>query len=134
MEAKTLFYITYLLTAVPLTVWVARTLSKNGQVFLVDVFRGNESIAEAVNRLLVVGFYLVNLGYICLWLKIDMPVTEMSMGIEVWASKIGCILLVLGVMHLFNVLVFHKLRESRLKEAERKELNAWHQSQEREKI
>jgi hypothetical protein len=123
MEAKTLFYLTYLLTAVPITVWVAHTLSKNGKVFLIDVFRGNESIADAVNRLLVVGFYLINLGYICLWLKIDASVEQMSSGIEMWASKIGCILLVLGVMHLFNVLVFHKLRESRLKENELKEWN-----------
>jgi hypothetical protein len=123
MEAKTLFYIIYLLTAVPLTLWVAHTLSKNGRVFLVDVFRGNEGIADAVNRLLVVGFYLINFGYICLWLKIDMPIAELSSGIEVWASKIGCILLVLGGMHLFNIFVFHKLRESRLKETELKEWN-----------
>ena len=62
-------YLIYLLVAVPLTIWVARTLSRNGRIFLVDVFHGNEDFADAVNRLLVVGFYLVNLGFVTLFLR-----------------------------------------------------------------
>ena len=57
-------YVVYLLVAVPLTIWVATTLSRNGRVFLEDVFAGNEGLADAVNRLLVVGFYLLNLGFV----------------------------------------------------------------------
>ena len=63
-------YAMYLILSIALTIWVARTLFKNGRIFLVDVFRGNEAIADSVNQLLVVGFYLINLGYISLMLKI----------------------------------------------------------------
>jgi hypothetical protein len=62
-------YLAYLTISVALTVWVARTLHKNGRIFLVDSFHGNEALADSVNHLLVVGFYLVNIGYVTLALK-----------------------------------------------------------------
>src|ERR1041384_7817599 len=62
-------YIVYMLASVGLTVWVAHTLHKNGRVFLVDSFLGNEPLADSVNRLLVVGFYLINIGYVGLALR-----------------------------------------------------------------
>jgi hypothetical protein len=55
-------YLAYLLISVALTVWVARTLHRNGRIFLVDSFLGNEPLADSVNHLLVVGFYLINIG------------------------------------------------------------------------
>ena len=57
-------YLIYLALSIALTIWVARTLHKNGRVFLVDVFHGNETLADSVNHLLVVGFYLVNIGFV----------------------------------------------------------------------
>ena len=62
-------YLAYLGISVALTVWVARTLHKNGRIFLVDSFHGNEGLADSVNHLLVVGFYLVNIGYVTLALR-----------------------------------------------------------------
>src|SRR5689334_6303659 len=59
-------YAAYGVASVGLTVGLARTLFKNGAVFLEDVFKDNRGMAEAVNRLLVVGFYLLNFGYACL--------------------------------------------------------------------
>jgi len=56
-------YVAYGVVAVALTAWLARTLSHNGAVFLEDVFKDRPGLATAVNRLLVVGFYMLNLGY-----------------------------------------------------------------------
>ena len=63
MNLNILSYTVYLVLSIGMTIWVARTLSKNGLPFLVDVFEGNRELAGSVNHLLVVGFYLVNLGY-----------------------------------------------------------------------
>src|SRR5258708_21014706 len=62
-------YLIYLLISVTLTVWVARTLHKRGAIFLVDAFQGNAELAASVNHLLVVGFYLINIGFVTLALK-----------------------------------------------------------------
>jgi hypothetical protein len=103
-------YLLYLAISVTLTIWVARTLHQNGRVFLVDVFHGNESLADSVNHLLVVGFYLINLGYISLALKLGYGVADLQEAIEALSWKVGAVLVVLGGMHFFNLYVFSRIR------------------------
>lgn len=103
-------YVAYLGISIALTVWVARTLHKNGRIFLVDSFLGNEPLADSVNHLLVVGFYLINIGYVTLALKYGDRATDVQTGLEVLSSKVGLVLVVLGAMHFFNLYVFARLR------------------------
>jgi hypothetical protein len=103
-------YVAYLAISICLTVWVARTLHKNGRVFLVESFLGNEHLADSVNHLLVVGFYLINIGYVSLALKHAAAVVNAQEALEALSSKIGFVLLVLGGMHFFNLAVFAKMR------------------------
>jgi len=103
-------YIAYLLISVALTVWVARTLHRNGRIFLVDSFLGNEPLADSVNHLLVVGFYLINIGYVALALKYGAAAVGAQEALEVLSTKVGLVLLVLGGMHFFNLFLFARLR------------------------
>jgi len=103
-------YVFYLAISVALTVWVARTLHKDGRIFLVDVFHGNEPLADSVNHLLVVGFYLINLGYVSLALKLGYDVRNTQEGIEALSWKVGMVLVVLGGMHFFNLYIFSRMR------------------------
>ena len=103
-------YFSYLAISIALTIWVARTLHRNGRVFLVDAFHGNTELADSVNHLLVVGFYLINVGYIALALTTTSPMTNFRQIIELESVKIGVVLLILGAMHFFNILVFAKMR------------------------
>lgn len=107
-----LTYAVYLVISASMTVWVARTLFRHGRAFLVDAFRGNEVIADSVNHLLVVGFYLVNLGYVSLSLRTTTSPTTLALSLELLSRKIGWVLLVLGFMHFMNILVISKLRRS----------------------
>jgi hypothetical protein len=110
MDILVTTYLLYIALSVCLTVWVARTLYKNGRVFLIEVFHGNESLADSVNHLLVVGFYLINLGYVSLALKLGYAVVSVREAIEALSWKIGLVLLVLGGMHFFNLLIFSRMR------------------------
>jgi hypothetical protein len=103
-------YIIYLLISVALTIWVARTLHKRGAIFLVDALHGNAELAASVNHLLVVGFYLINIGFVSLALKSGAVITNSRAAIEMLSDKLGFILLVLGGMHFFNLLVFSRIR------------------------
>jgi len=104
-------YLSYLAISIALTVWVARTLHKNGRIFLVDSFHGNESLADSVNHLLVVGFYLINIGYVALALKYGSAVDTAQGFLEALSTKVGLVLVVLGFMHFFNLFVFSKMRK-----------------------
>ncbi len=111
MDMAVVGYIAYLVVAIPLTVWVARTLGANGFHFIKDVFAGDEQLAHAVNKLLQVGFYLLNFGFVALWLRTAEPIVDARGVFETVALKIGAVLLVLGVLHLVNVIVLNAFRK-----------------------
>jgi hypothetical protein len=108
-------YLIYTAGSVAMTVWVARTLHGNGHVFLVEAFRGNETMAASVNRLLVVGFYLINLGFIAVALRYGAKPPNWEEAIEFLSTKLGLVLLVLGAMHFFNMFNFDKMRRKGLR-------------------
>jgi len=107
-------YMAYLIISIVLTVWVARTLHRNGRIFLVDSFLGNEPLADSVNHLLVVGFYLVNIGFVALALKYGARAANLQESLETLSTKVGMVLVVLGVMHFFNLYVFSRMRKRAL--------------------
>ncbi len=107
-------YVVYIAVSSAFTVWVGRTIYKNGRVFLIDVFHGNETLADSVNHLLVCGFYLIGFGYISLALKLGYEVINGQGAIEALSLKVGTVLMVLGLMHFFNLFLFTHLRRIKL--------------------
>lgn len=104
-------YVAYLAVSLAVTIWVARTLHHNGRSFLIDAFHGNRELADSVNHLLVVGFYLINIGYVALAMRTGDPVPTLRSAIELVCDKLGVVLIVLGIMHFFNLYVFNRLRK-----------------------
>src|SRR6266568_1274332 len=104
-------YFAYLAISLAVTIWVARTLHKNGRIFLIDAFHSNVELADSVNHLLLVGFYLVNVGYVVLTLRTGVNLASLRESIELLSDKIGMVLVVLGIMHFSNLYVFSRLRK-----------------------
>lgn len=102
-------YIIYGVAAIGLTVWLARTLFRNGAVFLEDVFEDRPGMAESVNRLLVVGFYMLNLGYAFIIFKSNTRPDAIG-AVELLVNKLGILLVSLGVIHFLNIIIFWKIR------------------------
>ena len=111
MNFVILTYSLYLLVTISITIWVARTLFRNGKVFLIDIFHGNKELADSVNNLLLVGFYLVNVGYTVYTLRVAGGITNLQEVIESLSLKVGFIILLLGGMHFFNLYIFFNLRK-----------------------
>ena len=107
-------YIAYTIISIAMTIWVARTLHRNGRVFLLEAFKDREEMADSVNHLLVVGFYLINFGFILLFLRFGTKPETLVEGIEYIATKLGVVLLVLGAMHFFNIFNFDRMRKKGL--------------------
>jgi hypothetical protein len=114
MNHTVIAYLIYLPVAIAMTIWVARTLHRNGRVFLVQAFHGREDMADSVNHLLVVGFYLINLGFIAFALRYGEKPGGWQETIEFLSTKLGVVLLVLGGMHFFNMFNFDKMRRKAL--------------------
>jgi hypothetical protein len=100
----------YLLISIGLTAGVGWALARSGRVFLLDVFAGNADLAEAVNRLLVVGFYLINLGFVTLTMQTSGSTADAGQWLRLLSVKVGEVLLVLGALHFANLVVFARCR------------------------
>lgn len=108
-------YLVYILISVAITIFVSRTLSKNGQTYLIDGFNGNEALAASVNHMLVVGFYLLNLGFVLLNMKADQGIVSIDTLLIYLSSNIGFVMLILGAMHFTNMFVIHHFRAGQIK-------------------
>lgn len=109
-----LAYVLYMFITLSLTIWVARTLFRNGKVFLLDIFHGDKPLADSVNNLLLVGFYLINVGYTVYVLRVSAPILDTQEMIEVLSVKVGGITLLLGGMHFLNLFIFFRMRKKAL--------------------
>jgi hypothetical protein len=114
MDLTVVTYLLYLAVVLPLTLWVGRALSRHGQAFLVDVFYGDERLASAVNQLLVIGFYLLNFGYLSFFMSTSDEVDDARHVMEVVATKAGGVALVVGAVHFANLWCLNALRRRAL--------------------
>src|ERR1700704_6734070 len=108
MDLRLTDYVVYLVASVLLTVWVGRSLFRNGRPFLVSVCQ-EQGLADSVNRLLVVGFYLVNFGAAALLINAGGAPASVGDMVQETVTRLGVVLLVLVAMHFFNMLVFHMI-------------------------
>lgn len=103
-------YLLYILISIIITIFVSRTLSKNGEIYLVDGFNGNEALAKSVNHMLVVGFYLLNVGFVLLRMQTNKNISLIDDLLIYLSTNIGTVMFILGVMHFFNMFVIHRFR------------------------
>lgn len=110
-------YAVYLALSLIITLWVGHTLHAHGRVFLVENFEGKEALADSVNHLLLAGFYLVNAGFVSLALRYGARPDDLVSSIEYLSTKVGLVIVVLGIMHFFNMYWLSKFRRSWIFEA-----------------
>ncbi|MFD1601501.1 hypothetical protein ACFSJW_15770 [Flavobacterium artemisiae] len=118
---KILFgYTIYLPVALFLTYYVSKTLFQNGKIFMLDIFKGREEIAEATNRIFETGFYLLNIGFALMILRLDLDTNTYQELVERLSYKIGGFAIYLGVMLFFNLYFFfrgkRKAKEAQIEE------------------
>ncbi len=130
-----LTYAVYLPVVLLLTLYVARTLFRNGRVFMLDIFKGKADITDATNKLFEVGFYLLNMGFALLIMRVDQGYQEEVRNVdgvvtghawsqaldtnqevvETLAYKLGGFAIYLGIMLFFNMYLFFRgRRKSRM--------------------
>lgn len=101
-------YAIYLPIALLLTYYVSKTLFKNGKIFMLDIFKGREDIAQATNKLFETGFYLLNIGFALMILEIELYNNNYQELIEKLSYKIGGFSIYLGLMLFFNLYFFFR--------------------------
>lgn len=107
-------YLAYVALSLIITFWVGRTLNKNGRIFLIENFSGKAELADSVNHLLLIGFYLVNIGFMTLALKFGSKPTSNVEAIEFLSTKIGLNIVIIGMMHFFLMSKLVQFKNSKI--------------------
>lgn len=109
-------HIIYFLFSIFFTVYLGRSLFRNGKPFLLDCFP-EEVTADALNRFLLIGFYLLNSAFVMVALRFGKTGTDLESSLEVLGARIGLVALVMGIMHLNNLFWCSLVRSRRMHNA-----------------
>lgn len=101
----------YTLFSLSMVILVGTVLFKNGKVFLFDIFKGDTELTEAVNRLLLIGFYLINFGYILINYNFAKAIGNWIELLQKLSSELGIIIFSLGIIHMINIFFLMKMRK-----------------------
>ena len=104
-----LTYLAYVVLSLALTLWVGRTLNRNGKVFLAFNYQDRPDLVDAISNMLLVGFYLINIGFIAYTLRANTQPLDAAQSIELLSTKIGLIAIVLGMMHFGLMIALQRL-------------------------
>ncbi|MFO0919261.1 MAG: hypothetical protein U0872_13230 [Planctomycetaceae bacterium] len=114
MSPRVTAYLIYLLISMAITVGVGQTLHRHGRLFITNCVRGDVHLADRVNDLLLVGFYLTNMAFVLLMLRSRGGATNWGQVPFLLSDKLGLVLSTLGLMHFLNVtaliLIRHRTR------------------------
>jgi hypothetical protein len=102
-------YVVMLVLSIGLTFMVGRILLVSGQPFLDEVF-ADRGVAESVNRLLVVLFHLLTLGVLALISTVGIDAGGV---LQTMVTKLGVVLLILGIAYGVSMLVLLGVRDRR---------------------
>ena len=103
-------YVAYLLISIGLTALVGQVLSRSGRLFLLDALGGSSGAAKGISTLIVVCFYLISGGFIVLTMRISADSVTARQAIQLLATKIGEVLLLLGAEYLAGIITLTRMR------------------------
>lgn len=106
-------YIIYLSLMVFLIVYVGRYFYTNGRIFIISLFNDNVQLADQVNKLLLIAYYLFNIGYAFLKLSDWEKISSMEALLGSLTTNMATLILILAVTHYFNMLVIYLLSKSK---------------------
>ena len=106
-------YIIFLSLMIFIIGYVGRYFYTNGRVFIISLMNDNLELADQINKLLLIAYYLFNIGYACLTLKYWQRVSNIETLFSSLSINMGVLILILAFTHYLNMLVIYYLSKSK---------------------
>jgi hypothetical protein len=105
-------YMIYIAMMFFIIVYVGKYFYDNGRIFIIALLNGNVSLADYINKLLLVAYYLFNIGYAFIKLKSWPKIGSIEALFSSLAVNMGALILILACTHYFNMLAIYLLSKS----------------------
>ena len=109
MNSNILAYVIYLAATLYIIYWLGKVFHRNGRVFILQLFNGDAEGTDTINNILLVAYYLFNIGYAFLRLKTWQPIRAPAQLISSLGYNLGLLILILAITHYFNILLIYIL-------------------------
>ncbi len=103
MNLNILSYSIYLSITAIIIIVVGQILYKNGNVFVTQLIPNHEELCKKVNTNLLLGYYLLNLGYCAITILSWEKIETANQLIGIIAYKTSIILFIIGILHYVNI-------------------------------
>ena len=96
-------YIIFITIIIFIVKVVGQICYRNGNIFLASLIPDHLDMCRQINKMLLIGYYLVNIGYACMTLVSWETIHSFGQLIEVIAFRISLIIVILSVLHYINI-------------------------------
>lgn len=103
MNYNILSYCIYGCITIYIIWWVGKLFHRNGRIFILRLFHQNESMTDTTNNLLLMAYYLFNIGYAVVQFSLWKKVGGIDTMISSIAARTGILVMILAVTHYFNI-------------------------------
>lgn len=103
MNLNLITYGIYLLITVFIIIKVGLICYRNGNIFVAHLVPDDKDFCLRVNNVLLIGYYLINIGYTVITLSDWTTVISISQMIESLSKNTAIIVCILAVLHYFNL-------------------------------
>ncbi len=104
MNLNLIAYLVYGLIILPVIIFVGRSCHLNGKPFIMHFAKDQKSIGNSISHLLLIGYYLVNIGFTIYIVSKWKQLGSNQETLESICIHIGAILLILAVLHYLNII------------------------------
>lgn len=105
MNYNLLGYGIFILIIVIIIKVVGKICYTNGNIFVAALIPGQVDLCRQINYILLVAYYLVNIGYAATTFVSWELIGSLSQLIEVIAFRVSLIIVILSVLHYINILL-----------------------------
>ncbi len=109
MNYNILSYIIYGIITIYIIYWVGKLFYRNGRIFILQVFRNDAATTDTTNNILLMAYYLFNIGYAVIQFSFWEKVTGISSMISSVSAKTGILVTILAITHYFNLTLIYFL-------------------------
>ena len=102
-------YFIYGCITVYIIYWVGKLFHRNGRIFILRLFHQDESMTDTTNNILLIAYYLFNIGYAVVQFSFWDKVSDIKSMIASISMKTGVLVTILAITHYFNIYLIYFL-------------------------
>lgn len=105
MNLNIIGYTIFLLITTYIIIVVGKLCYRNGNIFVLELIPNHKELCHQINKILLIGYYLINIGYCAMTLVSWSAITNFTELVSIISSKTAVILGILAILHYLNIFI-----------------------------